>query len=120
MEKKGIFETKIVSVRSTSGTKKELFVMDWSGQNKRRLSYHRSIVLSPTWSSDGNKLAYSAFVYNKKLKKRVATLFLYDFKTNKIKLLSSRNGANLGSDFFPSGRQMLITLNSGKGLFDIF
>ena len=118
--KKGVFETKILSVRNTSGTKKELFIMDWNGENKKRLTYHRSIVLSPAWSDDGNQVAYSAFVYNKRLKKRVATLFLYHFKTNKIKPLSVRNGANLGSDFFPGGRQMLITLGLGKGQLDIF
>ena len=118
--KKGIFETKILSVRSMSGTKKELFVMDWNGQNKKRLTYHRSIVLSPAWSNDGNQAVYSAFVYNKRLKKRIAALFLYNFKTNKIKLLSTRTGANLGSDFFPGGRQMLITLGLGKGQLDIF
>lgn len=118
--KKGVFETKILSVRNTSGTKKELFVMDWNGENKKRLTYHYSIVLSPAWSNNGDEVAYSAFVYNKRLKKRVATLFLYSFKKNKIKLLSARNGANLGSDFFPDGRQMLVTLGSGKGQSDIF
>ena len=118
--KKGIFETKILSVRSTSGTKKELFVMDWNGQNNKRRSYHRSIVLSPSWSNDGAQAAYSAFVYNKRLKKRVAALFLYTFKTNRLKILSARSGATLGSDFFPGGRQILATLGSGKGLLDIF
>ncbi len=118
--KNGVFETQILSVRNTGGTKKELFIMDWNGENKRRLTYHRSIVVSPAWFNDKSKVAYSAFVYNKKLKKRTATLFMYDFKTNKIKILSSQNGANLGSDFFPRGQNMLITLGSGKGLSDIF
>lgn len=118
--KKGVFETKILSTRSTGGTKKELFIMDWNGENKRRLTYHRSIVLSPVWSNSGKKTAYSAFVYNKKLKKRVPALFLYNFAKNTIKLISARNGSNLGSDFFPDERYMLVTLGIGKGLMDIF
>ena len=118
--KKGVFETKILSVRSTGGTKKELFVMDWNGQNQKRLTYHQSVVLSPSWSGSGDKAAYSAFVYKKSLKKRVAALFLYHFKTKKIRLLSARSGANLGSDFFPGGRSLLVTLGSGKGQLDIF
>lgn len=119
-KKKGIFETKIISVRSAGGSKKELFIMNWNGENKKRLTYHRSIVLSPVWSPDGNQIVYSAFVYSKKLQKRVAALFAYQFKTNKIKILSIKNGANLGSSFFPNGKSLLITLGSGKGLTDIF
>ena len=118
--KQSIFETKILSVRTTTGTKKELFVMHWNGEQKKRLTYHKSIVLSPSWSPKGKKVAYSAFVYNRRLKKRLATLFLYDFSKNKIRVLSSRNGANLGSDFFHNRRDMLVTLFSGRGLMDIF
>ncbi|MDE0092871.1 MAG: hypothetical protein OXN83_06270, partial [Oligoflexia bacterium] len=113
--RQGIFETKILAVRSMNRVKKELFVMNWNGENKKRITYHRSIVLSPSWSTKGTKAAYSAFVYNKKLKSRVAALFLYDFKTNKIKVLSASRGANLGSDFFPQDRELLVTLGKGRG-----
>ena len=118
--KKGIFETKILSVRSLGGSKKELFIMDWNGQNKKRLTYHRSIVLSPFWSNKGDKAVYSAFVYNKKFKKRAPALFLYDLKAGKIKLLSAKYDMILGFDFFPSGKNILVSTSSGKGLLDIF
>jgi len=118
--KPGIFKTKIISTRSTFGSKKELFIMDWDGSQKRRLSYHRSIVVSPSWSHDGKHIAYTAFVYNTKIKKRVTALFLLNLETNKIRLLSNRKGANLGADFFPNGKEMLVTLGLGPGLMDIF
>ena len=118
--RQGIFETKILAVRSMGVVRKELFVMNWNGENKRRITYHRSIVLSPSWSTKGTKAVYSAFVYNKKIKSRVAALFLYDFKTNKAKVLSARRGANLGSEFFPQDRELLATLGKGRGLLDIF
>ncbi|MCZ0931872.1 MAG: hypothetical protein OXJ52_01800, partial [Oligoflexia bacterium] len=118
--RKGIFETKILAVRSMGAVKKELFLMSWNGENKKRITYHRSIVLSPSWSTRGTKAAYSAFVYNKKIKTRVAALFLYDFQTNKAKVLSARRGANLGSEFFPQDRNLLVTLGQGIGLLDIF
>ena len=118
--RKGIFETKILAVRNMGKVKKELFVMDWNGENKKRITYHRSIVLAPAWSNEGTKVAYSAFVYNKKIKSQTAALFLYDFKTNKTKVLSARRGANLGSDFFPKDKELLVTLGSGRGLLDIF
>ncbi len=118
--KKSVFETKILAIRNVGGSKKELFVMDWNGENQKRLTYHRSIALSPSWSDNASQAGYSAFVYNKKLKKRVAALFLYNFRSKTVKLLSAQSGANLGSDFFPGGKSLLITLNSGPGLLDIF
>ena len=118
--KKGIFQTKIASVRTTSGTKKELFLMNWNGSEKERLSFHRSVVLAPAWSPKGNKIAYTAFVFNKKLKRRIAALFLHDRKTKLIQIISSRKGSNLGADFFSNGKEMLITLTKGVGSMDIF
>ena len=118
--RKGVFETKILAVRSMGAVKKELFIMDWNGENKKRITYHRSIVLSPSWSTGGAKAVYSAFMYNKKIKNQVAALFLYDFKTNQSKVLSARRGANLGSGFFPQDRELLVTLGRGRGLLDIF
>ena len=118
--RKGIFETRILAVRSMGAVKKELFVMDWNGENKKRITYHRSIILSPSWSTQGDKAVYSAFMYNKRIKNRVAALFLYDFKSNKSKLLSARRGANLGSEFFPQDRELLVTFSGGRGLLDIF
>ena len=118
--KKGIFETKILSVRNISKNQKELFTMDWNGKNLKRLTFHRSIVLSPLWAPDGKSVAYSTFVYNKKLKKRQNVIFLYDLKTQLIRLLSNRNGANLGAAFYPDGKSLLITLGVGKGIMDIF
>ena len=118
--RKGIFETKIVAIRSMGPVKKELFLMDWNGENKKRITYHRSIALSPSWSNKGDKLVYSAFMYNKKIKNQVAALFLYEFKTNKAKVLSARRGANLGSEFLPRDKELLVTLAKGRGLLDIF
>ena len=118
--RKGIFETKILAVRSMGKVKKELFVMDWNGENKKRITYHRSIVLAPVWSNKGTKVAYSAFVYNKKINNQLPALFLYDFTTNKAKVLSARRGANLASDFFPRDKELLVTLGIGRGQLDIF
>lgn len=116
----GIFLTKILSIRSTEGSKKELFLMDWNGQNKQRLTWHHSVVVSPVWSPKGDHIAYTAFVFNKKLKKRTATLFLMNRETKVARILFNKKGANLGADFFPSGKEILITLTQGLGFMNIF
>ena len=119
--KKSIFETKILTVKSApGGNEKELFVMDWDGRHQKQITYHRSIVMSPVWSPDGKQAAYSAFVYNKKLKKKLMALFLYHFKTKRIKLLSSRIRAILAGDFVPDGREILVSSTKGPGRMDIF
>ena len=118
--REGIFLTKIVSVRSTKGSKKELFIMDWNGENKKRLTWHRSLVISPLWSPKGDHIAYTAFVFSTKLKKRLAALFLFHRETKTIRVLSRSQGANLGADFLPNGKEMLITLTRGLGFMNIF
>jgi len=62
--KPGIFLTQIafVSTRDTSGQRvKEIYVMDWDGSNQRRITTHKSLSLSPSWSPDGNKIVYTSF-----------------------------------------------------------
>jgi len=119
-KKPSIFLTKIAAVRSTKGTKKELFVMDWDGSDAKQVSFHRSIVISPLWDPSGFKLAYTAFVYRRSLKGRKATIFMYDLLSRKRRILSHHQGTSLGADFLPSGREMLITLQTKHAGMDIF
>ena len=119
-KKPGIFLTKVVATRTTTGTKKELFVMDWDGANAQPITFHRSIVVSPLWHPSGFKVAYTAFVYRKSLKSRRATIFMYDFLKRKRKILSNHYGTSLGADFLPSGNELLITLQTKHAGMDIF
>ena len=119
-KKPGIFLTKIAAVRNTSRVKKEIFLMNWDGSSPRQITYHQSIVMSPSWVPSGKKLAYTAFVYRRSLQGRRASIFLYDFFRKKRKLVSSYHGTNLGADFLPSGRDMLISIPSKAGGLDIF
>ena len=117
--RKSVFGTRIAAVRSLGKFTKELFVMSWNGENKKRITYHRSIVLSPSWSNKGDKLAYSVFVFNKKINKNRVALFLYDFKSNKIKVLSYQKPSVLSSDFFSGDKEILLSAGRGRGQMDI-
>ncbi len=118
-KKPGVFLTKIVAVRSMKGSKKELFVMDWNGQNKKQISFHKSTVLSPSWSKDGRYIAYTAFLYRKSQKKRSGALILYDRFTKTRRIVSKKQGAHLGSSFLPDGKHILLSLFLGRGYMDI-
>ena len=118
-KKPGIFLTKIAAVRSTGGSKKELFIMDWNGKNKKQSSFHKSTALSPSWSKDGNYIAYTAFLYRKSTRKRSGSLILYNRQNQTRRIISKKSNVHLGSDFLPDGKHILLSLFMGRGYMDI-
>ena len=117
--KKGFFNTKFVLSSNRDGNYKEIYTMDWDGKNLRRITEFKTISISPAWSHDGNKIAFTSFAYHPKAKTRNADLFSYDFKTGKTLLLSHRKGINSGANFHPKGKYLYFTL-SKRGSPDIF
>ena len=99
-KKPGIFLTKIVATRTTTGSKKELFIMNWNGKNQKQISFHNSAVLSPSWSNDGRYIAYTSFLYRKSKKSRNASLILYDRSNGNRRIISKKDGAHLGIGLF--------------------
>lgn len=118
--KPSIFKTKIVmtSDKKTRGNK-EIFVSNWDGSSAFPVTDHKSITLSPTWSPGGNQLAYTAFTIDPRKGTRNANLYIYDFRTKKRSLISSRKGINSGAEFLPDGKSLLMTL-SATGTPDIY
>ena len=55
----GFFTSKIVFVSGT-GQNRDLYIMDYDGHNTKRLTSHRSIILSPDCSSDGTKVVFNS------------------------------------------------------------
>lgn len=118
--KKGIFKTKLVAASNRdSGKFKEIFIMDWDGANPKKVSNHRSIAMSPAWSPDMKKIAYTAFAFHQKAKVRNADLFMYELSSGNRWLVSYRKGINSGAAFMPDGRHLLLTVSQG-GSPDIF
>lgn len=113
--KRGFFNTKIV-VASNRGNRrhKEIFVMDWDSFNPQKITNHRSISISPAWSPDGRKIAYTAFAQHKSTKTRNADLFIFDLFAKKRWLVSYRKGINSGAAFMPDGQNLLMTMSRGR------
>jgi TolB protein len=60
----GFFQSKIAFVSTASGSK-EIYTCDFDGSNVERLTNHKSISLSPAWSTDSKWIAYTSFAGGK-------------------------------------------------------
>lgn len=118
--KRGMFLSKIVVASDRGGGGfKEIYTMDWDGANVDKITNHKSVTLSPAWSPDATKVAYTAFVQRAKTKTRNADLFIYEVLTGKRGLASFRQGINSGAAFAPNGESIYLTL-SQAGSPDIY
>lgn len=61
---RGIFDSKIAFVSTGSGNK-EIYTCEFDGYNPVQITYHKKISMFPAWSSDGDWLAYTAYVKDK-------------------------------------------------------
>ena len=73
----GIAETQIYFVSSRSGTK-EIWAMDYDGQNQHQITHLGSISLSPRISPDGTRLAFSS------LSNQGWAIRMYSFELNRL------------------------------------
>lgn len=103
----GIARSRIAFANSQSGSK-EIYVMDYDGENVKRLTDHRSISLLPRFSPDGRRLAYTSY------KDGNPDLFLLDLETGRAKTLSDDQGLNIAGGFSPDGSKILLTLSRQK------
>lgn len=103
----GIARSRIAFANAQTG-RKEIYVMDYDGENVKRLTDHRSISLLPRFSPDGRRLAYTSY------KDGNPDLFLLDLETGRAKTLSEDQGLNIAGGFSPDGSKLLMTLSRQK------
>ncbi len=119
---KSIFNSKMIFVSDRHGTRKnpvkELYMMDFDGGNKKRLTRHGGTVISPAVSHDGTKVLYS-LIESGNSKHRNINLRVYDLETGRNSLVSNRSGLNSGAVFMPGGESIMLTL-SHVGNAEIF
>ncbi len=120
--KGSIFRSKIVFVSDRDSRKgidiKELYIMDFDGFNKKRLTRHEGTVISPAFSFDGKKVLYS-LIKNSRSKYRNVNLYLMDIETGKTRILSKKKGINSGAVFMPDGDHIALTM-SHEGNAEIY
>jgi TolB protein len=105
---KGIARTRIAYVSDKTG-RKELYVMDYDGQNEKRLTADRSICTSPAWSPDAKVLAYVSY------RDKNPDLYGLDMETGRRWTISSAEGLNISPAWSPDGRRLAVALSKDGG-----
>ena len=100
---KGYFGTKIAYVKK-SGSRFDLIVADYDGQNEQSALTSREPIISPEWSPDGSRLSYVSF------ENRKPQVYVHEIYTSKRILVSNSKGSNSAPAWSPDGRTLAVTL----------
>jgi TolB protein len=112
----GVFSTRIayVSVEGTPPSRRyRLLVADADGFNPRAVTESNEPLMSPSWSPNGQELAYVSF------ETRTSAIYVQRLSTGERRRVSARAGINGAPAFAPDGRRLAVTL-SRNGNLDIY
>jgi len=102
----GVGSTQIAFISARSGHK-ELWVMDYDGANQHPLSHLGSISLTPRWSPDSSRIAFTCFVPANSIVS--AQICMYSFDAGKIVTFARYKGTNSSPTWSPDGSQVMFS-----------
>jgi TolB protein len=114
---RGAFATRITYVAlqsDASGPHYQLIIADADGENPRVILSAAQPVMSPSWSADGQWLAYVSF------ESRLPAIYVQRVRTGERSLVSQRVGVNAAPEFSPDGTKLALTLSGSSGNLDIW
>lgn len=100
---RGIGSTSIAFISDLPGTK-EVFVVDCDGNGMKRLTAEKSLCLSPKWSPDGQRIAYTSYSRGN------PDLHVVGRYGGKPGVLSAFKGLNSSPAWSPDGKRIALTL----------
>jgi TolB protein len=102
-----IAQTQIAFVRATSPGVKEIWVMDYDGANQHELTNLHSISLTPRWSPDGSRIAFTCYAPYKGITS--AQICMYSMDTGKVISFPRFPGTNITPGWSPDGTQIIFS-----------
>jgi TolB protein len=108
----GPFSGKIALVSTTTGNK-EVYLMDYDGFNRQRLTGNRSINLNPDFSPSGKEIIYTSY------KAGNPDLYRRELFTGSEARISSSRGLNIGGAWAPDGKRIALAM-SKDGISQIY
>jgi TolB protein len=108
----GFFASKIAFAGDTGSRRRDVFVADWDGAAVQALTSKSQNIL-PSWSPSGNEVTFTSFINGK------PDLFAIAASGGKPRVVSARNGLNMGAAWSPDGSKIACSL-SHEGGTDIY
>lgn len=111
-----VASTQIAFVSSRTGTK-EIWVMDYDGYNQHPLTNLRTISLTPRWSPDASRIAFTCYQpYNRITS---AQICMYSMDAGKVISFPRFSGTNSAPAWSPDGSQIMFS-SSMQGSPDLY
>jgi TolB protein len=105
---KSVFSTRIAYV-TKAGNNFNLWVADADGENAQSALRSAEPIISPSWSPNGNQLAYVSF------ESRKPVVYVHDIATGKRRLVANFKGSNSAPAWSPDGKTLALTLSRDGG-----
>ena len=99
--------TQIAFVSSRGGGSKEIWLMDYDGANQRALTSLHSISLTPRWSPDDSRIAFTCFAKFNSLTS--AQICMYSIDAGKVVSFPRYKGTNITPAWSPDGSQLVFS-----------
>jgi TolB protein len=114
---RGAFATRIAYISvlgSVPNRSYRLIVADADGENPHTVMQSNEPLMSPSWSPDGQNLAYVSF------EARLPSVYVQYLKTGERRRVSAKAGVNQAPAWSPDGKKLALTLSTRDGNLDIY
>jgi len=107
----GISSTQLAFVSSRNGSK-EIWVMDYDGANQRALTSLRSISLTPRWSPDASRIAFTCYA-SPGSGPPSPQICMYSMDANRVVTFPRYRGTNSAPAWSADGSQLVFSSSMG-------
>ena len=103
----GVFDTRIAYTAVTGKRRKGIFVMDMDGHGAGGITKNKTINISPAWSPDGGKIAFTSYLRNN------PDIYTTSAGGGRMKRLSKGRGTNITPAWAPGGGKIAFSSSVG-------